>query len=97
MFIRIFLVILPEKMMVEMVAWSAPVGEDERVKRAFEGKMKKKKEVSRPKQRDERWKLGGVGGAQKEKKKKSDLYFYFSFFNFTGWATENEIMQLKEH
>ena len=29
MFIRIFLVILPEKMMVEMVAWSAPVGEDE--------------------------------------------------------------------
>ena len=63
-----------------MVVWSVPVGGDERV---FEGKMKKKKEVSRPKQRDERWKLGGVGGAQK-KKKKSDLYFYFSFFNFTS-------------
>ena len=56
--------------MVEMVAWSAPVGEDERVKRAFEGKMKKKKKVSRPKQRDERWKLGGVGGAQIIKNKK---------------------------
>ena len=45
MFIRIFLVILPEKMMVEMVVWSVPVEEDERVKKGFEGKMKKKKEV----------------------------------------------------
>ena len=45
MFLRIFLVILPEKMMVEMVVWSVPVGEDERVKKGFEGKMKKKKEV----------------------------------------------------
>ena len=42
MFLRIFLVILPEKM---MVVWSVPVGEDERVKKWFEGKMKKKKEV----------------------------------------------------
>ena len=80
MFIRIFLVILPEKMMVEMVAWSAPVGEDERVKRAFEGKMKKKKEVSRPKQRDERWKLGGVGGAQKKKKKKNQTFTFIFLF-----------------
>ena len=80
MFLRIFLVILPEKMMVEMVAWSAPVGEDERVKRAFEGKMKKKKEVSRPKQRDERWKLGGVGGAQKNKKIKIRPLLLFFFF-----------------
>ena len=37
--------ILREKMMVTMVVWSVPVGGDERVKRVFEGKMKKKKEV----------------------------------------------------
>ena len=49
MFLRIFLVILPEKMMMKMVVWSVPVGGDERVKRVFEGKMKKKKEVSRSK------------------------------------------------
>ena len=49
MFLRIFPVILPEKMMVKMAVWSVPVEEDERVKRVFEGKMKNKKEVSRPK------------------------------------------------
>ena len=42
MFLRIFLVILLEKMMVEMVVWSVPVREDERVKKVSEGKMKKK-------------------------------------------------------
>ena len=46
--------------------------------REFEGKMKKKKEVSRPKQRDERWKLGGVGGAQ-IKKKNQTFTFIFLF------------------
>ena len=46
MFLRIFLVILLQKMMVEIVVWSVLVGEDERVKRVFEGKMKKKKERS---------------------------------------------------
>ena len=35
MFLRIFVVILPEKMMVEMVVWSVPVGEDERMKRVL--------------------------------------------------------------